>query len=268
MLKFSANLGFLWRELDLISAIRAASKVGFDAVEFHWPYEISPIDLKMVLDETNIPAVSLNTRRGNSLKNENGLAALIGRSKDAREGIDEAISYARVIHCDMIHVMAGVAPHKTENDSTFRDNLLYASEEAAKHNKKILIEVLNPVDAPGYFLNSFEKVAEIIANVHSENIKLIFDCYHFQMLKIDLKSLFLNCFDNIGHIQIASFPGRNEPNFNSQSYIEILNFFQTSGWSGFVGAEYCPRTNTDEGISWLSDFKNELCKEDTLSNNF
>ena len=41
MLKFSANLGFLWRELDLISAIRAASKVGFDAVEFHWPYEIS-----------------------------------------------------------------------------------------------------------------------------------------------------------------------------------------------------------------------------------
>ena len=104
MLKFSANLGLLWSELDLISAIRAASKAGFDGVEFHWPYEISPINLKMVLDETNIPAVSLNTRRGNSLKNENGLAALIGRSKDAREGIDEAISYARVINCDMIQI--------------------------------------------------------------------------------------------------------------------------------------------------------------------
>ena len=38
MLKFSANLGFLWRELDLISAIRAASKVVL-MVEFHWPYE-------------------------------------------------------------------------------------------------------------------------------------------------------------------------------------------------------------------------------------
>ena len=80
--------------------------------------------------------------------------------------------------------------------------------------------------------------------------------------------MFLKCFDYIGHIQIASFPERNEPNFNSQSYIEILNFFQTSGWSGFIGAEYCPRTTTDEGMSWLSDFKKELCKEDTLSNNF
>ncbi|MEN8934506.1 MAG: isomerase, partial [Planktotalea arctica] len=37
-MKFSANLGFLWSELSLPDAIRAAKAAGFDAVECHWPY--------------------------------------------------------------------------------------------------------------------------------------------------------------------------------------------------------------------------------------
>ena len=40
MLRFSANLGFLWRELPLVERIRRAKAAGFDAVEFHYPYDI------------------------------------------------------------------------------------------------------------------------------------------------------------------------------------------------------------------------------------
>jgi hydroxypyruvate isomerase len=40
MLRFSANLGFLWPNLPLVERVRAARTAGFDAVEFHFPYDV------------------------------------------------------------------------------------------------------------------------------------------------------------------------------------------------------------------------------------
>ena len=36
-MKFSANLGFLWTDLPLSEAVRAAHRAGFVAVECHGP---------------------------------------------------------------------------------------------------------------------------------------------------------------------------------------------------------------------------------------
>lgn len=42
MTQFSASSGFLWTELSLPNAIRAAHLAGLEAVECHWPYDINP----------------------------------------------------------------------------------------------------------------------------------------------------------------------------------------------------------------------------------
>ena len=88
-MKFSANLGFLWNDLLLPDAIRAAKAAGFDAVEFHWPYETDPVDVKAALSETGLPLLGLNTVRGR--EGENGLSALPGREDDARAAIDQGL---------------------------------------------------------------------------------------------------------------------------------------------------------------------------------
>ena len=58
MIKFSANLGFLWTDLPLIEAIYKAKKHGFDAVELQWPYDVNPIEVKNVLEEINVVLLS------------------------------------------------------------------------------------------------------------------------------------------------------------------------------------------------------------------
>ena len=63
-MQFSANLGFLWTELPLPEAIRAAKAAGFDAVECHWPYDVPAEELRAVLDETGLPMLGINTVRG------------------------------------------------------------------------------------------------------------------------------------------------------------------------------------------------------------
>lgn len=83
-MKFSANLGFLWNDRSLPDAIHAAAAAGFDAVECHWPYDTPAAEVRAALEDTGLPMLGLNTRRGDVSAGENGLAALprreIGRA--------------------------------------------------------------------------------------------------------------------------------------------------------------------------------------------
>src|SRR6185295_9742182 len=106
MLRFSANLGFLWKGLPLTEGVRRAKKGGFDAVEFHAPFEVPVEEMKAVLAETGLPVVGINTR-GNSAAGEVGVAAIPGREAEARDAIDEALQYARTIGAAYIQVTGG-----------------------------------------------------------------------------------------------------------------------------------------------------------------
>ena len=107
MLRFSANLGFLWTELPLPAAIMAAAKAGFNAVECHWPFDVPSSEIVAALTTTKLPMLGLNTRPGNVDAGDFGLAACVGREDEARHYIDEAIDYAALIGAGSVHVMAG-----------------------------------------------------------------------------------------------------------------------------------------------------------------
>ncbi len=187
MTKFSANLGFLWSDLTLPNAILATKSAGFDAVECHWPYEYPAQDVKAALQETGLQMLGINTKRGDVAAGENGLAALVGREEEARAAIDEAIEYAVAVDADNIHVMAGVASG-VEAHSTFIFNLQYACDKASAFDITILIEPLNHYDVPGYFLSTSEQAKAIIDEVSLSNLKLMFDCYHVQLMEGDISN--------------------------------------------------------------------------------
>ena len=69
----------------------------------------------------------------------------------------------------------------------FVSGLGYACDQAGPHGMTILIEPLNRYDAPGYFLaDHLAGVAGIIDEVGAANLKLMFDCYHVQLMEGDL----------------------------------------------------------------------------------
>jgi hypothetical protein len=164
MASFSANLGFLWQELPLPDAIRAAKAAGFDAVECHWPYNFDTGAVAAALRETGLTMLGLNTSRGNVESGDNGLAAIPGREDEAQAAIRQAVDYAVAIGALNIHVMAGKAEGEAAH-RTFVANLTYACERAAAHGITILIEPLNHRDAPGYFLKTSGQAVAIISQV-------------------------------------------------------------------------------------------------------
>ena len=258
MVKFSANLGFLWTDRTLIDAVRAAHLAGFDAVECHWPYETPPEVLAGALAETGLSMLSLNTHRGDVSKGENGLCAVPNRQSEARAAIDQALAYAITVNIPNIHVMAGVTKGGAARDC-FINNLSYGCEAAAAHGKTILIEPLNPHDAPGYFLSDLDQALAIIKAVGAPNLKLMFDCYHIQILHGDLTRALTRSFDAIGHIQFASVPSRGAPDSGPDggevNYHHIFAHIASLGYDAPLGAEYRPEGgDSDASLSWLDSF--------------
>ncbi len=252
MIKLSANLGFLWTELSLPDAIRAAKKAGFNAVECHWPYAVDADDVNAALIETSLPMLGLNTQRGNVAGGENGLTAIPGREAEAREYIDEASAYAAKLNCNNIHVMAGFTDGGSQAEKVFRENLRYACDVAAEVGQTILIEPLNHRDAPGYHLTTAESAVETINAVGASNLKLMFDCYHLQINQGDVWRRLEAVIEHVGHIQIAAVPDRGEPDQGELDHRWLLPQIDALGWDGYIGAEYKPRNGTDAGLGWIN----------------
>ena len=251
-MRFSANLGFLWADRPLPDAIHAAKAAGFDAVECHWPYDVPAWDVTAALQETGLRMLGLNTRRGDVEGGENGLSALPGREEDARAAIDEAIAYAVAINTPNIHVMAGFAEGRDAHE-TFVENLRYACLKAAPKGITILIEPLNRYDAPGYFLTTTDQALALIADVGTTNLKLMFDCYHVQLMEGDLSHKLSDLMPYIGHIQFASVPDRGPPDTGEVNYAHVFDAISAFGYDKPLGAEYKPNGPTDDTLSWLRE---------------
>ncbi len=246
MTRFSANLGFLWADLALPDAIRAAHRAGFDAVECHWPYQVAPDAVAAALTDTGLTMLGLNTLRGAA--GESGLSALPGREAEARAEIDRAIAYARAIRCGAVHVMAGFA-EGPQAEAAFLANLDHACRAAP--DLTILIEPLNRHDAPGYFLTGSDQAARLIDRAGHGNLRLMFDCYHLQIMEGDLTRRLQRHLPVIGHVQIASVPDRGTPDHGELDYRHIVAVLGDLGWQGPLGAEYRPVGPTDHSLGWM-----------------
>lgn len=254
MIKFSANLGFLWQELSLPDAIRAAKRAGFAAVECHWPYDVDPAAVRSALEQTGLPMLGLNTLRGDAALGENGVAAVPGREALARQYIDQACAYALAINCKHVHVMAGKSDGGDEAERVFRENLQYASAVAQRNKQVILIEPLNTRDAPAYHLSTVEAAIATVEATGCGNIKVMFDCYHLQIMQGDITRRLQDSLPYIGHVQIASVPDRAEPDTGELFYPAVLRALADTGYAGYVGAEYKPRASTDAGLCWMDAY--------------
>lgn len=250
-MRFSANLGFLWNDRPLPEAIRAAAAAGFAAVECHWPYATPPGAVRAALRETGLAMLGLNTRRGDVARGENGLAALPGREAEARAAIDEALGYARATGTGAVHVMAGRSAGARAR-AAYLGNLEHACARAGADGITILIEPLNPHDAPGYFLGSTGQAAEIIRALGAPNLRLMFDCYHVQRIEGDVTRRLRELIGLIGHIQIASAPDRGAPDHGELDYRHILAEIAALGWERPIGAEYRPSGPVERGLGWMA----------------
>lgn len=253
MPRFSANLGFLWADLPLLERIDRAAAAGFRAVELHWPYAVPAAQVHATCARHNLALLGINTVVGDKAKGEAGLGALASRERDFQAAIDQSIAYCKASGATAIHAMAGVVAddERASARAVFENNLAEASRKVRQENLTLLLEPLNPRDQPGYFYSTLGEVAAIIETVGCDNIRLMFDVYHVGVTEGDIITKLRRYRELIGHIQIAAVPSRAEPDEGEIAYRAIFDEIDASGYDGWVGCEYKPRGDVEEGLRWM-----------------
>ena len=264
MIKLSANLSFLFKELPFEKRFNAASKLGFKAVEFLFPYDYEISNLKSYLSEANIKLILFNSFPGSLEKGEKGIACLIGRENEFKEKFNLALEYAVKLNCPYIHIMPGIelnSSNKTKYRDIFKKNLFYAANLSQKKNITILIEAINNKDIPNYHLNYVSDATDIIKELDHPSIKLQLDLYHAQIMSGNITNIIEKSIKYTKHIQIAAPPYRYEPSKGEINYPFIFKKLDSIDYKGYIGCEYNPSINTEDSLKWAKEFNIKIIND-------
>ena len=267
MLKFSANLGMLFGEVDFLDRFAAARHAGFSGVEYPFPYTYEVERLRDRLAAHELEQVLINLPPGNWDLGERGIACQPDRRAEFQDGVAQGLAYARALGCAQINCLAGAAPGIAPELAfqTLVDNLQFAARELGAAGIRLLMEPINTRDMPGFFLCRSDQALAVWEAVGSPNLWIQYDIYHMQVMQgrgdgSDLAQSIDKCWDRIAHFQVADNPGRHEPGSGEIAYPFLLRQIERlgsvrGGGAGWIGCEYRPRTTTLAGLSWLDPFR-------------
>lgn len=252
---FAANLTTMFNDVEFMDRFARAHNAGFTAVEYLFPYAFSADDIAAELSSCNLQQVLFNTPPGDWDSGERGLAAITGREQEFLDGIATALVYAKKLDCPRIHPMAGLLLDETKATQyrdKYMENLKAAAKLCAAENVDVLIEPINPINMPNYFINDFQMACDIIDELNEPNIKLQFDIFHCHRMYGEVASWLHKCGQYIAHFQIAGTPDRHEPDIGDLPYKEIFNTIAELKLDGLaVGCEYNPRQRSEDGLGWI-----------------
>lgn len=254
MPKFSANLSMLFTERPFLDRFEAAAKAGFTGVEYVGPYEFPAAEIAARLRANGLTQALFNLPLGDWAKGERGLACLPERVAEFRAGLDKAIDYAHALDCRTVNCLAGLLPAEVDPAQARRtlvENLRYAAVRLERTGVLLVVEPINSMDMPGFFLNHSRSALEAIDEAGVGNLKLQYDVYHMQRMEGELAATMEKLLARIGHVQIAGNPGRHEPDVGEINYPFLIGRLDALGYSGWIGAEYKPAGRTEDGLGWM-----------------
>jgi len=233
--------------------MEAAARAGFRAVEMHFPYDVDAAAVATQARDFGLTLLGVNTHPGQLERGDRGLGAVPGREREFAAAVEQSIQYCGGCGARAIHAMAGnVSPDDYPRARrVFAANLEAAARAAAAANLTILLEPLNPRDNPGYFYSRVEQAVSLIEELGQPNIKLQFDVYHVAISEGDVLRKLARLLPLIGNVQIAAVPSRAEPDEGEIAFGAVFAELERLGYPGWVGCEYRPRADTDEGLRWM-----------------
>ena len=104
------------------------------------------------------------------------------------------------------------------------------------------------MDHPGYWLNTMAQAADIVADVDSPHLKILYDIYHQQLTEGNLIRNLQRFAPLIGHIHVAQVPGRVELVGGEIDYASVFAAIDDSGYDGYVGLEFRSRMDNGDAI--------------------
>lgn len=246
-MKYSVCIDALYGGKDFLQGMRETKESGIQGMEFWswWDKDIARIAAEK--EKLGLTAEAMCTKF---------ISLVDPAQQDAYlAGLKESIETAKLLDCHTLisQVGADTGEPRERQHGYICEGLKKAAEVLEGSGITLVVEPLNTaVDHPGYYLSSSREAFDIVKEVDSANVKVLFDIYHQQITEGDVIRSILGNISLIGHFHAAGNPGRHELDDGELNYPNIFRAIQESGYTGFMGLEYFPLKSAPDGLKNLS----------------
>ena len=244
MLKLSGCLEMLYRAEapnDFMERINLIADTGVPAIEF-WSWRNKDLDaVKATAEKNNLAIAGFVDQTSGTLVDASQRDAFV-------QGTRESCQTANRLNCKTLIVTVGQeipGVPRIDQHASIVEGLKAVAPIVEAAGVTLVVEPLNIlVNHKGYYLYQSDEGFEIVREVGSPNVKLLFDIYHQQVSEGNLLANISANLDLIGHFHVADCPGRNQPGTGEINYPNIFKYIADSPYQGYVGLEYMPKDAT------------------------
>ena len=243
-MKLCVPLPCFFKDIPFESAVAEVAGLGYKYIEI---YDWKRLDLKSAA----------------SALRENGVTMLSMCTSDFRltdpscrgvwlDGLKESCEAAAALGVKKLitQVGADTGADRWEQRRSIVDGLKAGAEILEPAGVTVMIEPLNTkFDHPGYYLTSSAEAFDIVREVGSGSVKVVFDIYHQQISEGNIIPNITGNLDLIAHLHAAGHPGRHELQLGENDYRNIFAAVDKAGYEGACGLEYNPVLDPVESLA-------------------
>jgi len=243
--RLSACIEMLYTQLPFNERPAAVKKAGLPAFEF---WGLGGKDLE-ALSRTSR---DLGLEIAACVADVGGPLVAEGSAERIVEPMKASIKAAKTLGTKRMIVTVGNEIRGVER-AVQHDRIVAAMKAAAPlvedADVTLVIEPLNTrVNHKGYYLWSSDEGFQIVDEVGSPRVKLLFDIYHQQIMEGDLARRITGNLAKVGHLHVADNPGRHEPGTGEIDYAFLFRTITSAGYNGFFGLEFSPTGSPDDAL--------------------
>jgi hydroxypyruvate isomerase len=240
--KLSVRVEALFRNMNLEQMMEKVAAAGYRGFEFgNWraqdPAAITKLKNKLGLECACLVGNRAVNPKGMTLvdpADREGFLAEIKASTEAAKRFETT----RLVTLTG-NELPGVP--RAQQHKSIVEGLKAAHDVVAPHGVTLIVEPLNTlVNHQGYYLNHTGEAFEIMREVGSPNVKILFDIYHVQIMDGNLIDTIRKNIAAIGHFHVGDVPGRHEPGTGEIHYGNVFRAIREAGFRDFVAMEYVP----------------------------
>jgi hydroxypyruvate isomerase len=240
--RFSVMLWTLEKQFPFERCVEIVAEAGYNGVQLVGEFQ------KWTAEETQ-RTVSRIHSLGLVVDSMSGVRAGFSTASDTDifiSQLKEQLEAAKRLACPQVILLSGkrvpeLSPAAQTQTSV--ENLKRATDLAATDGIEIVIEPIDALENSTIFLQTVTDAFEIVRQVASPNVKVLYDFYHEQRGFGNLIEKLSNYIDQVGLVHIADVPGRHEPGTGEINYATIYRKLADLRYDRFIAMEFYPTGN-------------------------
>ena len=209
------------------------------------------------LREADVALSGLNFFAGDMPAGERGILSSPARDEEFYGNVAVVRDVADATGCRVFNALYGnrldgESPER--QDAVALERLATLADFTDATGSVVVLEPLSAVST--YPLLSADDAIAVITKLRATGatttVKLLADLYHLAVNGENVAQVITESASDLGHVQIADAPGRNEPGTGELPIAEWLDQLWSAGYDGRIGLEYRPSTTSLESFDWLT----------------